>query len=515
MTYHEYAKSYEDRSLFYLIITSEKNHANLENIRKAHLDFLNPKESAGNRKDLPIIIYQGFSIHGNEPSGGNAAPLLAYRLAASKSQEVENFLDEIVIILDPCYNPDGFHRFSTWANSHKSFNLNTDPNNREFREVWPRGRTNHYWFDLNRDWLPVQHPESRGRIRTFHQWRPTILTDHHEMGTNSTFFFQPGVPSRTNPLTHPENQVLTGEIGKYHAAALDKLGSLYYSEEGFDDFYYGKGSTYPDALGTIGILFEQGSSRGHKVESENGVLSFPFTIKNQLTTAISTERAAVGLKDKLLNFQRKTQNDFGKDAKGGYVFSTKGDQQIITPFIEMLTEHEIDVYPLKSDFKSKNNGEFNDENSFYVPLDQPQYRLIKSMFYTNTKFTDSLFYDVSAWNMPMAFNLKSEYTKKSGLKKKDRFYVDYSNNEVLLNKSNYGYLMHWEDYFSPQALTQILQKGIRAKTAMKTFSLEGVNYPRGTVFIPIQNQNAGSEGVNASLQNIVQNTGVRLSLIHI
>ncbi len=511
VTYHEYAKSYEDRSLFYMIITSEKNHTNLENIRKAHLDFLNPKETAGNRKDLPIIIYQGFSIHGNEPSGGNAAPLLAYRLAASKSAEVKEYLDNIVIILDPCYNPDGFHRFSTWANSHKSTNLNTDPNNREFKEVWPRGRTNHYWFDLNRDWLPVQHPESKGRIRTFHHWRPSILTDHHEMGTNSTFFFQPGVPSRTNPLTHPENQILTGEIAKFHASALDKIGSLYFSEEGFDDFYYGKGSTYPDALGTIGILFEQGSSRGHKVESENGVLSFPFTIKNQLTTAISTERAAIALKDKLLDFQRKSQKNFGKDSKGGYVFSSKGDQQIVRPFVEMLTEHEIDVYQLKSDFKSSAKGEFKSENSFYVPLNQPQYRLIKSMFYTNTEFNDSLFYDVSAWNMPMAFNLKFEYSKKSGLRKKDKFHYDDVTEKVVLGKSNYGYLLHWEDYFAPDALNTILKSGLRAKSAMKTFSLEGSNYPRGTVFIPIQNQNLNGEEMHTFLHNVVKKTGVRIT----
>ena len=150
------------------------------------------------------------------------------------------------------------------------------------------GRTNHYWFDMNRDWLPVQLPESQARIKTYHEWYPNILTDHHEMGTNSTFFFQPGIPSRTNPLTPGRNQELTGEIGKYHAKDLNKIGSLYYSKENFDDFYYGKGSTFPDINGGIGILFEQASSRGHAQESDNGILTFPFTIRNQFTAALST-----------------------------------------------------------------------------------------------------------------------------------------------------------------------------------------------------------------------------------
>lgn len=514
VVYHEYAKSHEGRPLFYLIITSEKNHTNLENIRKTNLDRLNPSLDTKLNSQNPIIIYQGFSIHGNEPSGGNAAPLLAYRLAASKSEEVKRTLDEMVVLLDPCYNPDGFHRFSTWVNSHKSSNLNTDPNSREFSEVWPKGRTNHYWFDLNRDWLPVQHPESKGRITEFYRWRPTVLTDHHEMGTNSTFFFQPGVPSRTNPLTPQKNQELTGKIGQFHAKALDKLGSLYYSGESFDDFYYGKGSTYPDANGSIGILFEQGSSRGHKVESENGILTFPFTIRNQLTTGISTQVASLELKEELLEYQRNFFKNLKKEAKGGYVFSAKSDQQITLPFIEMLRQHEIDIYQLEDDFNSKKGAYFKKENSFYVPLDQPQFRLIKSMFYTNKEFTDSLFYDVSTWNMPMAFNLNAEFVTKAGFASKDKYYLDSKKQKLTLEKSHYGYLLLWEDYYSPKALNYVLKKGLRAKVAMKPFTLEGENYRRGTIFIPIQNQVLTKEGLHKFLTKISNQTSVEIKPIN-
>jgi hypothetical protein len=213
---------------------------------------------------------------------------------------VDSLLNETVILLDPSFNPDGLNRFASWVNTHKSQTLVTDPVSRELNEAWPGGRTNHYWFDLNRDWLYVQHPESQGRIAKFHEWKPNILTDHHEMGSNSTFFFQPGVPSRINPLTPQKNRELTAKIGTFHARYLDKIGSLYFTEEDYDDFYYGKGSTFPDVNGAVGILFEQASSRGHAQETINGVLSFPFTIRNQVTTSFSTLAAARALRTELL-----------------------------------------------------------------------------------------------------------------------------------------------------------------------------------------------------------------------
>lgn len=254
--------TFEGRPLLLLTVTSPANHNNLENIRKDHIALTENNSSAQNTTAMPIVVYQGFSIHGNEPSGSNAALALAYYLAAAQGPKIDELLQNTVILLDPSFNPDGLQRFAYWANMHKSQNINPDPNDREYSEVWPGGRTNHYWFDMNRDWLPVQLPESRARIKTFHNWYPNILTDHHEMGTNSSFFFQPGIPSRTHPLTPQKNQQLTGDIAKFHAKALDKIGSFYYTEESFDDFYYGKGSTFPDINGGIGILFEQASSRG-------------------------------------------------------------------------------------------------------------------------------------------------------------------------------------------------------------------------------------------------------------
>lgn len=224
--------TYEGRPQVLLIITSPENHQNLEQIREQHVALTDPARSSSLTIDnMPIVVYIGHSIHGNEPSGSNAALLSAYYLAAAQGRQIDELLDKVVILFDPSFNPDGLQRFSTWVNQHKSKNLVSDQNSREFNEVWPGGRFNHYWFDLNRDWLPAQHVESQNRLIWFHHWKPNILTDHHEQGSNATFFFQPGVPSRVNPLTPSKNQELTAKMGKFHAAFLDRIGSLYFTKE--------------------------------------------------------------------------------------------------------------------------------------------------------------------------------------------------------------------------------------------------------------------------------------------
>ncbi|MCB0550234.1 MAG: zinc carboxypeptidase [Phaeodactylibacter sp.] len=521
VTLTEYARTYENRPLVYLTITSEANHGRLEQIRREHLSLSNPGQSAkADISSMPTVLYQGFSIHGNEPSGGNAAPLVAYYLAAGKSAEVQRILEETVILLDPCFNPDGFNRFSTWANMHKNQNLTDDPQDREYNEAWPRGRTNHYWFDLNRDWMPGQHPESQGRIRLFHEWKPNILTDHHEMGTNATFFFMPGVPERTNPITPWENQELTGKIGTYHAAALDAIGSLYYSQEGYDDFYYGKGSTFPDANGGIGILFEQASSRGHLQATVNGPLSFAFTIRNQVTTALSTQNAAVGLRTELLDYQRRfyrqAMEEAAKDARKALVFGVANDPARLHALVELLRRQQVEVYQLSKPLELDGQS-FLPESAFIVPMEQTQYRLIRGIFDTTTTFKDSIFYDVSSWALHLAFNL--DYAEV-GVKAYSKSLLGPAVQGLAPERksspppmSQYAYLLEWEDYYAPRALNKLLSSGLRAKVATRDFKLEGREYRKGTVLIPAQNQSKSAAQVYQLVAQTVNETLVSIQAV--
>ncbi|HKL09404.1 MAG TPA: M14 family zinc carboxypeptidase, partial [Bacteroidales bacterium] len=295
----EYGRTHENRPLYHFIISSPENIANLEKIRENHLKHIVSEENKSGPDNDPIIVWLGYGVHGNESSATNASLLTAYYLLSSDEEQVKEYLNHAVIIIDPSLNPDGFNRAASWVNMHQSKNRVDDQSSIQFSEHWPGGRTNHYWFDLNRDWLLVQHPESKARVRAFHQWKPAVVSDHHEMGTNGTFFFQPGVPSRNNALTPSENYELTYKIAKFHSKALDDIGTLYFSEEVFDDFYYGKGSTYPDVNGAIGILFEQSRVNGQVVNNIHGTTTFAEAIRNQFTVSLSTINAAIENKEEL------------------------------------------------------------------------------------------------------------------------------------------------------------------------------------------------------------------------
>lgn len=514
MTIETRGETFEGRPILLLTITTPKNHQNIEQIRTAHV-ALTESGTDANTSNMPVVVYQGFSIHGNEPSGSNASLAYAYYLAAAQGPEIEAMLDKMVILLDPSFNPDGLQRFAYWANTNKSINLVADNNEREYHEVWPGGRTNHYWFDMNRDWLPVQLPESRARIESFHKWMPNILTDHHEMGTNSTFFFQPGEPMRTHPLTPDMNQELTREIGTYHAKALDKIGSLYYSEEGYDDYYYGKGSTFPDVNGSIGILFEQGSSRGHIQESENGLLTFPFTVRNQFTTALSTIEAANNMREKILNYQQKYYRDIKTEASRnkikGIVFGDSKDGAKAWHLAEILQRHKIKFHELAND-ATINGKSYTKGTSYIVPMNQKNPRLIQGMFEKRTTFKDSLFYDVSAWTFPLAFNVDyAELTTLSNAGPEITKLAPLSGS--VSAKSNYAYLFEWNEYYTPKALNAITQKGIRAKVAKSRFTVEGKTYDYGTIMVPVQNQDLNATELHEFMQKVATESNLTVTSV--
>jgi len=489
VSFQETGRSYEMRPQVLLTITSPANLGKIDQIKAERAKLRLPGNSA-DVENMPIVMYMGYSVHGNEPSGANASLLAAYHFAAAK--EIAGDLENMILLLDPAINPDGLNRFASWVNSHKSYNMNGDPNNIEYNEEWPRGRTNHYWFDLNRDWLPVQHPESRNRVRVFQDWLPNIQLDFHEMGTNSTFFFQPGVPARMHPLTPVKNFELTKKIGTYHAKAFDQIGSLYYTEESYDDFYYGKGSTYPDVQGSIGILFEQASSRGHLQESDNGLLSFPFTIKNQFTANLSSYQAAKEMRQELNGYMQEFYNDVksesDKDPNKAYIFGNMEDDAKGYHLADLILQHDIKVFELNEDI-SVNGKKFKKDNAFIVPADQPQYRLIKAMFETRTTFKDSLFYDVSAWTYPMAFNLdfmalNSQILNLANVSEVDKNNFSLSPGKVIGDAGAYHYAMEWTDYYAPKAAYKLMKAGFQIRVATNEFiTADQKTFGRGTLLI--------------------------------
>ncbi len=516
ITIREFGRTFETRPQLVLTITSPRNHANLEQIKKEHVQLTDPNSSQDlTIENMPAVVYMGYSIHGNEASGSNASLAVAYYLAAAQGKEIETMLDNMVILLDPCFNPDGLNRFAHYVNSRKSKNLVSDPNSAEQNEPWPGGRTNHYWFDMNRDWLPVQLPESRSRIALFHEWKPNVLTDHHEMGSNSTFFFQPGIPSRNNPLTPQNTYRLTDRMGEYHARALDKIGSLYYTRESFDDYYYGKGSTYPDINGAVGILFEQASSRGHSRETVNGILSFPFSIRNHFTTSLSTLQAAFEMKNDFLEhqrtFYRTAAQEAAQDNVKAYVFGSK-DKYRNYHLAELIDRHQISIYKAARGM-SVNGYNYDADELFIVPLEQSQYKLIKAIFQKNTTFQDSLFYDVSAWTLPLAFGL--DYQELSGRAFSrnllgEAFATDQKPKGAIIGgKSEYAYVFEPYNYYTPAVLYALLDKGYKVKLANEEFyHPEGRMFARGSILIPVALQKKDADRVFRELDELSRQYGL-------
>ena len=513
-------QSHEGRPLPLLVISTPENLARLEEIRERHRALSQAPFEAGADADVgdqPVVVWLGYSIHGNEASGSNASLLVAYHLAAA---EDDALLEDTIVLIDPSLNPDGLARFAQWANMHRGRVLVGDRNHREHNEGWPSGRTNHYWFDLNRDWLPAQHPESRARLATLQTWRPNLLADFHEMGSDSTYFFQPGVPSRQNPLTPDANLDLTRKIARYHADAFDEAGRLYYSEETFDDFYYGKGSTYPDIQGAVGILFEQASARGHLSDTVNGPLSFAQAVGGQVLTSFSTLRAARELRQELLEYQhdfyRQAAEAADADSAVAWVVGDDGDPARAWHFLELLAAHGISARELTSAVTL--GGEtFRPGHAWAIPLDQRQYRLIEALFERRLEFPDETFYDVSAWTLPLAFDLPYARLPRGGGSARllgaevEDPAPPAGRTPDHDGETPYAWAVEWDGYYAPRALYRLLEAGVDARVATQPF--EAVTdagrrgFDRGTVVVPRGLQKYGDE-LMALLGSLAREDGV-------
>ncbi len=498
---NDHALTHEGRRLIHAIVTHPDNHENLEAIREANLKLSDTPNSMSDQdlNKMPLVAYLGFSIHGDEASGTEASLLLLYHLAAGSGKQIDDILKNTVLIIDPMFNPDGRDRFVNWVNGNRGRVPTIDTQDREHNQPWPRGRTNHYLFDMNRDWMPVTQPESNGRIKLFHHWRPQFLLDAHEMGGNSTFFFQPGIPSRTNPNTPKGTIELTNKLIPFHAKRLDSIQSMYYSQQSYDDFYYGKGSTFGDIHGSVGILFEQASSRALESETNQGRLVYAFTIRNHYMSTLGTLDGLVALRKEFLAYHRDfyaTAPDAAKKNQvKGYLVSLKQNRTRAQMLIQNLQKHRIVAHELKKSMTVK-QAKFNPGEAVIIPSNQPQTRFLKGIMERMTTFEDSLFYDVSAWTLPLAYGVESYELKQNpnayigpqlGM-------VDLDGGMLIGGKAKSAYLMKWDRYYAPKSLYSIMDLGIRPRLTTQAFSavIDGkeMEFDRGTIVIPVYQRDA-------------------------
>jgi hypothetical protein len=271
-----------------------------------------------------------------------------------------------------------------------------------------------------------------------------VQLDFHEQGSESSYFFMPGKPERTNPLTPPINQKLTMAMAEYHSRAFDEEGILYFSQEGYDDFFMGNGSTYPDLFGCVGIIFEQPSSREAWQETQNGLLTFPFSIANQFRTSLSSLEATADLQNELLEYQRSFYSDVAKENKsrsGHYLATAEGDPTRLREFVRVMQGHDIEVELLDETIEVDGHT-YPAITTVAIPAAQTQSTYLQSLWNTQIEFEENIFYDVSTWTLPYAFNLKharEPARRVSSVPLPDDFHSPEAPNELA--DSPIGYLI--------------------------------------------------------------------------
>ncbi|HSF53573.1 MAG TPA: M14 metallopeptidase family protein, partial [Algoriphagus sp.] len=501
--------THEHRPKIILTIASAPNMGNLEQIRLKQMQLADPSQPKPDVNSMPSIVHLGYGVHGNEPSSAEAAMLTAYWLLASQSDLAKNLRENSVVHIDPTLNPDGRDRHSLWANSNKGFPPVADPFDREHNEAWPGGRTNHYWFDLNRDWLPLAHPESRVKVEWYHQWYPNVTTDFHEMGTNSTYFFEPTKPyGSENPVVPRKNyDDINPRFAKYFAKYMDQIGSLYWTKEVFDNSYPGYGSTYPDIHGGLGLVFETASSRGHVQSSQRGDITFAFTIRNHVVNSLATMEAAldnrVFMHDYLREFFESAVTEGAKDAAKSYVFGDEFDESRNRLFVKFLLDHKIKVYENPADLTISGQS-FKKGKSYIVPTNQAQYRMVRTMFEYEKVFADSVFYDASAWTMAAAYGMP--FSAAGSAKAGTEINEALSANHIFPEGKAYAYLIDWSDYYAPKMLFEMQKAGIHVEAIHGAFSSQTqdgkVDFSAGTLMIPMGFQKLKAEEVSSKLKEL-------------
>lgn len=507
----EIGKTYENRPIYVLAITSPENIAKLNSIK-------DEREAVrrGEKVETPLIIFLGNSVHGNEISASEASLLSAFYYTASQSEKVRKQLNESIIFIDPVRNPDGQERFASWINSNVSFNRNNSSQyDREHTEGWPRGRGNHYWFDLNRDWLNIVHPESKSRVALYQDWLPHVQADHHEMGTNTSFFFEPTNPDGNESHLVPQsNYILNQRFAEYFSNALDNIGSLYYTKESYDNKNPNFGSTYPDFNGGVGILFEQASSRGLVQESENGLVTLPFTLRNQLVTSIATVDAAHGNRDALFDLQVEffTKATAAVDKKRSYVIGDSYDSERLNKFIDLLLSHRLEVYENNSDIVI-DSVKYLKGKSYIIPAGQPNSALVGIIFDDRTDFVDESKLGYGA-GFSIAYSTGLSYGISNSVSRGDKVdsLPNRANNEF--QKSDYAYLVDFRNSGSQRLLFNLLEKDIKVKTATKPLSIKNqsgdIDLSYGSLLISVNSQKIGSDELYEILKQLSAESSVEI-----
>ncbi len=512
--------SYEGRPLLIATVTSAQNQQQLETLRRQHVTLADPAQPLSAAGNSPVVVWLGYSVHGNETSSGEAALLTAYYLVASRSADIAQWLQQAVVLFDPAQNPDGRDRAASWHNAYASSPASADPADKEHVEPFPQGRTNHYFTDLNRDWLALTQQDTRPKIAYFHRWYPNVQIDFHEMGKDSTYYFEPSPASMHSPLLPASSYAFNKTLAKYHAQALDALGSLYYTGENFDNFSPVYGSTYPDFHGAVGVTVEQASSRGRVQESVNGPLTFPFTIRNQVATGLGTIRGAVTERDGLLKLQKdffqSALKQAGEQPVKAFVFGDAHDPGLTARLLDLLLQHQITVEALNTAV-TVDGQRFEPGSAYVVPTAQPQFLLVHSIFADTPPIKGDVFYGSTSYAIAPAYGVAFAGSRSRIGGGARVTAVAPAQGGVVGGQAGYAYVLDWRDYNASRALYALQARGLQTRAAFQPFTAATADgeqtFARGSVVIPVAGQPLAGAALLAAVDDAARSSGVRVQAL--
>ncbi|MEE9126173.1 MAG: M14 family metallopeptidase, partial [Planctomycetota bacterium] len=461
---------------------------------------------------LPAVCWLGYSVHGNEISCTDAALLCAYHLAAAKEDElVQTILAETVVIIDPLQNPDGRDRFVHHFRQTRGRWPDAEPDSAEHNEPWPGGRTNHYLFDMNRDWFALTQPETRAKVKAFQQWWPVVFVDAHEMGYNSSYYFAPPAKPLNPEITTVQRHWLE-QYGRNNARWFDRFGFDYFTREQFDAFYPGYGEGWPMFQGAIGMTYEQGSVRGLVVRREDETtIRYRESVQHHFIASLSTlETPARKRKDVLrafLDYRRGPSSQADRDTR--FYFPRRGDVPRLQKLMQKLADQGVEVCTLSSavtveaqSYTGSSSPVKLPPGSFMVSLDQPAGRLAKVLltrqqdmeadFLAEQKRKHSQrkrtqFYDMTGWSLPLLYNVECYVGKRTGrtwsVAEASAF---IAGPRAKVQRAKLAYVLPWNRNESARALAMLLRKEVRCRCADKPFTLAGRKFPAGSVVIKVK-----------------------------
>ena len=505
----EYARTWQNRELIYAVISGAENMASLSEA-KANMQLLaDPRitdEAAANRiiDAQPAVTWLSYGVHGNEISSTDASMLTAYHLLASRGDDrVDSILQNTIVVIDPMQNPDGRDRFIHNFVTAEGLLPDSDRLSAEHDEPWPGGRTNHYLFDMNRDWFMQTQPETQGRANAMLEWYPVAYVDAHEMGSDGTYFFAPeAIPY--NPHLAEAQRASLQLFGRNNARYFDIFGFDYFTREVYDAFYPGYGASWPSYFGSIAMTYEQASSRGLVVRQYDGNdLHYRYAVRNHFVTSLATAETVAENRGKFLQefyeYRASAIEEGENEEIRAYILPVQTDQAAANKLAGLLSRQGIEVRRALSSFNAC--GESYQQGSYLIRTDQPSKRFIRTLLDSKVgmevdflaeqerrrarNLPDEI-YDVTAWSLPLMMNVQTDICGRIPNSDFELVGTDLVQPGIVTGgRASVSYLVPWGSAPAVRFLARALREGLTVKSNDKAFTNIGNEYSAGTLIIDI------------------------------